>query len=972
MKHCLPLFLVFFTHTCAWSQVSLKIHWYDRHPHLWLQYEQILPLDSAFAVVVNNHLQGLVRYQDGAMVSPCQYHDLRPLDNSDHLLASFENKWGVIRRDGETLLPVLYDSPIAATSNGFRACKAGQCRDFSEDGQLLPAPNMPKGAQALLEVQDGYCAAKDRRGRTGLLDSKGHWAVKPLYESLRPLGHGCWLGSKDCQERLLRPAQDWESQWHLAVRLHAPYGFWAKRTSLKHCWFFYDWQEKHQGDTICGTGLKIFPNGLFFAGGIGGLLDTSGKVTLRYFSEVEPLLAHQTENYYERTQKRTHLYLVRANGQEGVFGEKNWVLPPQFKSVYRFGKLLFAMDNDSVRIFDLKGSLQGRLDLGNALFDGHRWIYHPSQADSVWHVYLGWIKMPPHIKRLSAEHGFLTYWDEETHRGTLRPDGKPLVEGCKGVQPLWGQHGHEQIYPCFSYTNGDTLYDTPLFDQIEHLGKGYFLVRQKSLWGVASPKGEICLDLVFEDARFKDTGRYLMLKKAGYWQVYNRNGTLYLDEKFLDIAINVSPWVWGQNREGWQAYFQGKPVLSVPVQKPAARRYGPGILLQRQQKYGVVAFDGKTLLSFDWDTLIYDYCCDFTTFFWGKKRDSIAVLDDRLQTRHVFKATDVRHWYYKTYAVQDNGLWLFFKANGKPLRKQHYVRMFEYADYNHAFWAERPDKTWERIDNKGNVLATLRADSLYNFIAGYIGFWRGGHRWLYHLGTKSERTNPYEYVENPNEGYFIVYKNGKVGIIDRDLKALVPCEYDGVHVWGNCFLVERDKQCGLLDINGQVILPLTYKVSAFFQGKYLQLYKDYTFGLFDEQGKTCIPIDAYEGPIEVLDNDKFVVQTSKHTGVYFKTTGQWVLDSMESITPCDIKTKLSHSFYRFRKNGLYGVMGENCQEIVPPQYAEIRREGRFLVMQTPYHPPKNGLQEGYKRILYDIFSLSSGTILAKGKSRIAW
>lgn len=148
--------------------------------------------------------------------------------------------------------------------------------------------------------------------------------------------------------------------------------------------------------------------------------------------------------------------------------------------------------------------------------------------------------------------------------------------------------------------------------------------------------------------------------------------------------------------------------------------------------------------------------------------------------------------------------------------------------------------------------------------------------------------------------------------------------------------------------------------------------KDYTFGLFDEQGKTCIPIDAYEGPIEVLDNDKFVVQTRKHTGVYFKTTGQWVLDSMESINPCDIKTKLSHSFYRFRKNGLYGVMGENCQEIVPPQYAEIRREGRFLVMQTPYHPPKNGLQEGYKRILYDIFSLSSGTILAKGKSRIAW
>lgn len=162
------------------------------------------------------------------------------------------------------------------------------------------------------------------------------------------------------------------------------------------------------------------------------------------------------------------------------------------------------------------------------------------------------------------------------------------------------------------------------------------------------------------------------------------------------------------------------------------------------------------------------------------------------------------------------------------------------------------------------------------------------------------------------------------------------------------------------------------KVSAFFQGKYLQLYKDHTFGLFDEQGKMCIPIDAYEGPIEVLDNDKFVVQTRKHTGVYFKTTGQWVLDSMESINPCDIKTKLSHSFYRFRKNGLYGVMGENCQEIVPPQYAEIRREGRFLVMQTPYHPPENGLREGYKRILYDIFSLSSGTILVKGKSRIAW
>jgi len=168
------------------------------------------------------------------------------------------------------------------------------------------------------------------------------------------------------------------------------------------------------------------------------------------------------------------------------------------------------------------------------------------------------------------------------------------------------------------------------------------------------------------------------------------------------------------------------------------------------------------------------------------------------------------------------------------------------------------------------------------------------------------------------KGYMVVVKDRKFGLIDTAARLSIPCEYDELKLGLNNFvLAKQGEYWGVLDFQGNEVIPFEYDLIHNEAGGKFKTYKNKKYGLYQGLEKLFEPsydeIYQYTNKhVVVINNDKYglitekndVVLEIKYENMYAQTFGNGVV---------------------FVENGLHGYYSfDEKKIIIEPLYNSIK------------------------------------------------
>lgn len=191
------------------------------------------------------------------------------------------------------------------------------------------------------------------------------------------------------------------------------------------------------------------------------------------------------------------------------------------------------------------------------------------------------------------------------------------------------------------------------------------------------------------------------------------------------------------------------------------------------------------------------------------------------------------------------------------------------------------NSTDQLLDSDGKIVLSAQS-RIYNYGEIIVLKEKG----LY--GALDDKLNmllPYEYSKLTFENGFIIgCLNSKFGIINIHKDTIIPFEYDllSMYKFEGYVLAVKNNRRGLLDTNAHVIIPLKYDNVFKEKGGFYSVGLNGKYGIYNNKGKLIIPI---------IWND--------------------------------LKSLGSNLFAVKNKEGLWGVMDENNNTVLPFQQKEI-------------------------------------------------
>lgn len=190
-----------------------------------------------------------------------------------------------------------------------------------------------------------------------------------------------------------------------------------------------------------------------------------------------------------------------------------------------------------------------------------------------------------------------------------------------------------------------------------------------------------------------------------------------------------------------------------------------------------------------------------------------------------------------------------------------------------------------------------------------------------------------------NKNGIIIKTNEKKGVINRNGKMIIPCEYDAIFdFYDSLALVKKNSKYGFVSLNGGEVIPCEYdkifwnkKKYNYFPGGKALAQKNGKFGIIDRNGAIVVPCQYdWEFYLPLLSNYSRVIQNEKK-GLIDKTGKQvlpciydeinWENDTVKNAcNPSEIKTK--HLFV-VKSNRKWGIVDNTNSIIIPVKYESI-------------------------------------------------
>ena len=271
--------------------------------------------------------------------------------------------------------------------------------------------------------------------------------------------------------------------------------------------------------------------------------------------------------------------------------------------------------------------------------------------------------------------------------------------------------------------------------------------------------------------------------------------------------------------------------------------------VEKGGKWGFIDRNGNEIIP-----CMYDYTEGFSEGLAGVKKGGKWGFIDRNGNEIIPCMYDYTEGFSEGLAgVKKGGKWGFIDRNGNEIIpcKYYYTEGFSEGMAYVEIELEE-GRQFAYIDKTG-IQRYTSTDTIYgpreikkydfkSYSHGMVGVWNNGK--YGYIDKMGNVVIPFGKFDKYDDVYyeskvdlFIVMKDWKYGIIDRNYNELVPLIYDDIYpFFEGCAFVVKNEKLGCIDKNGKEIIPCIYNEAAIFSEGVAFVKKDGHWGCVDNNG----------------------------------------------------------------------------------------------------------------------------------------
>ncbi len=405
--------------------------------------------------------------------------------------------------------------------------------------------------------------------------------------------------------------------------------------------------------------------------------------------------------------------------------------------------------------------------------------------------------------------------------------------------------------------------------------------------------------------------------------------------------------------------------------------------LNENGKYGVIAISGEVIVEPIYDSVKIPnpekdvFVCEKDEKNTVLNEKNEVILDQFEEVTAIAINGIVTNIPYEKTVLQykKDGKYGLIDYNGKVITKPIYEEIKGLVNKESELLVKRNDK-YGVINVKGATLIKeeydeITADGFYTedkqyALSGYItkNKTTDGYRYGY-INNKLKKILDTEYNElsrildiDDNDVYLNVCKNGQYGII-KNKKVLIPYSYQGIEYDKNnkIFEVQRNSKYGIIDINGNTIIPIEYDEIEV-KGVYIQAIENGENNYFDVNGNKIESL-GYTSMLKT-DNDNYYI-TINEEGLY------GIVDSQKRNL---VDNKYNYLEYLFEdyfiasnENGSLGIINTNDKTMVNFIYEVLQKIDDTTIIEAKILTENK--TDLYSKNLKQIYSINNALIYKK-------
>ncbi|MBR2526442.1 WG repeat-containing protein [bacterium] len=281
----------------------------------------------------------------------------------------------------------------------------------------------------------------------------------------------------------------------------------------------------------------------------------------------------------------------------------------------------------------------------------------------------------------------------------------------------------------------------------------------------------------------------------------------------------------------------------------------------------------------------------------------------------------------------DNDKYGIIDKTGKVLVDFKYDYIFDDEKKSGLYQVKIGDNTGY-IDIKGNVAVPVKFKRIGMFSENLAPATINNLDWGY-INKKGETVIPFKYTKaSPfKNGYAVVCKDDKCGVIDKTGKVVVDIKYEHVNneLTMGLFAVKSNGKYGFVDTNGKTVVPFKYwsinAYNLFSNGLAAVAISPNHWGFIDNNGKTVIPLKYSD--VRYFENGYASVKKDKNW-IKIDKSGNEISLQDEPLSQ-ELKNQLKlYDSYNLRDNVYYvekanksGILDKNGKVIVPAEFNSV-------------------------------------------------
>lgn len=392
-------------------------------------------------------------------------------------------------------------------------------------------------------------------------------------------------------------------------------------------------------------------------------------------------------------------------------------------------------------------------------------------------------------------------------------------------------------------------------------------------------------------------------------------------------------------------------VITEPIYDSIkAINYKEGMLLvEKDKKYGAINIKGKIIIKPEYDQISIDNYYNSETMYKAsgfivKKKNEDSYKYGYINSKgKMLLPPEYTEISRINEIIDDKNVYLLVLKEGQAgvVKNNKVVLDFEYEDisynlFNNMFIIQRNSKSGI-ADIKGKVIIQPEYDSIM-FGGIYVNAIKDGEVTVLDInGKKLDNNNIYAKLPTTNPNYYItIDKNEIYRIVDKDNNIKIENNYTYIeHIKDDYFIIYKNGKNGIIDLSGKSIADLKYNSIFKISGtEIVQANINSTNNITLLNKEMQIVCNMNNANIEKKEN--YVVIYSKDDMKYFDYSGNEI--SYKNLYP-------NNKLYAKKINGKWGFIDKADKLIIQNEYemvtefnnygfAGIKKDGKWGVVNS--------------------------------------